>query len=250
VGLGGLALGFKVIPYLFNQWGPFLSVAAGIMWFLLLFFAGITSSLAMGKPSVSFMEDEFKWSEKKAAWGFGLVILLLGLPTVLFFNYGVFDQYDYWTGTVSLFVFAMMEVILFSWVFGMKKGWAEITRGADIKISVVFKYVLQYITPVILIAVFVAALITPFQNDWNAAFSSLFNGNGWPLDNGSIIRQINNAELRQQISVAQSIDEQHFLKTKLQLLVGTKILLFMVFAGIATLVYIAGKRRKKEGREI
>jgi len=248
VGLGGLALGFKVIPYLFSQWGPFLSVAAGIMWFMLLFFAGITSSLAMGKPCVSFMEDEFKWSEKKAAWGFGLLILLLGLPTVFFFNYGVFDQYDYWTGTVSLFVFAMMEVILFSWVFGMEKGWAEIRRGADIKISIVFKYLLKYVTPVMLIGVFLAALITPFQNDWNQAFSSLFSGNGWPLDNGSIIRQINNAELRQELAQAQLPAEQELLRTKLQLIVGAKILLLAVFIGIATLVFIASKRRRREGR--
>lgn len=248
VGLGGLALGFKVIPYLFNQWGPFLSVAAGVMWFLLLFFAGITSSLAMGKPCVSFLEDEFKWSEKKASWAFGGAILILGLPTVLFFNYGVFDQYDYWTGTVSLFVFAMMEVILFSWVFGMDKGWQEIRHGADINISIVFKYVLKYITPVMLIAVFIGALITPHGNDWNSAFSSFFSGNGWPLDNGSIIRQINNAEIRQQIAAAPSPDEKVLLTKKLYLIVGSKILLFFLFSGIATLVYIAGRRRKKEGR--
>lgn len=248
VGLGGLALGFKVIPYLFSQWGPILSVAAGVMWFMLLFFAGITSSLAMGKPCVSFMEDEFKWSEKKSAWSFGLLILLLGLPTVFFFNYGVFDQYDYWTGTVSLFVFAMMEVILFSWVFGMEKGWAEIRRGADIKISIVFKYLLKYVTPVMLIGVFLAALVTPAQNDWYGAFSSFFSGNGWPLDNGSIIRQINNAELRQQLAQAQLPAEQEFLHTKLQLIVGAKVLLLAVFVGIAALVFIASRRRRREGR--
>jgi neurotransmitter:Na+ symporter, NSS family len=245
VGLGGLALGFKIIPFLFDQWGPFLSIAAGIMWFLLLFFAGITSSLAMGKPCVSFMEDEFNWSEKKSAWAFGLLILVLGLPTVFFFNYGVFDEYDYWTGTVSLFVFAMMEVILFSWIFGMNKGWKEITHGADINISIVFKYVLTYITPVILIAVFLAALITPYQNDWNSAFNSLFHGNGWPLDNGCIIRQINNAELRHMISVAQSPDEQSMLKTKLHLILGTKLLLLTLFIGIMTMVFFASRKRKR-----
>jgi neurotransmitter:Na+ symporter, NSS family len=250
VGLGGLSLGFKVIPYLFNQWGPFLSTLAGIMWFILLFFAGITSSLAMGKPCVSFMQDEYKWSEKKASIGFGLVILVLGLPTVLFFNYGVFDEYDYWTGTVSLFVFAMMEVILFSWVFGINKGWREITRGADIKITIVFKYILLYITPIILITVFLASLVTPSQNDWNSAFSSLFSGHGWPLDNSSIIRQINNAELRHLISIAQTPEEQSMLKTKLYLIMGAKTLLIMVFLGIATLVFFAGKKRKVEGRAV
>jgi hypothetical protein len=170
------------------------------------------------------------------------------MPTVLFFNYGVFDQYDYWTGTVSLFVFAMMEVILYSWVFGMDKGWFEIRHGADINISIVFKYILKYVTPVMLIAVFLGALITPEGNDWNLAFSSFFSGHGWPLDNGSIIRQINNAEIRQQIAAAQLPEEKAMLTTKLYLITGAKTLLLLLFIGIAYLVYIAGKRRKKEGR--
>ena len=36
----------------------------------------------------------------------GLIVLALGLPTVFFFEHGVFDEYDYWAGTVSLVVFA------------------------------------------------------------------------------------------------------------------------------------------------
>jgi hypothetical protein len=36
---------------------------------------------------------------------FGAMILVLGLPTVIFFKEGVFDEYDYWAGTVSLVVF-------------------------------------------------------------------------------------------------------------------------------------------------
>lgn len=52
VQLGGLSLGFKTLPYLFSQWGPALAAAAGIMWFGLLFFAGITSSLAIDRKSV------------------------------------------------------------------------------------------------------------------------------------------------------------------------------------------------------
>jgi len=247
--LGGLALGFKVLPYLFSQWGPVLSTAAGIMWFLLLFFAGITSSLAMGKPCVSFLQDEFKWSDKKASLTVGLAILLLGMPTVFFFNQGVFDQYDYWTGTVSLFVFAMAEIILFSWVFGAERGWKEINRGADIRISVIFKYLIKYVTPVILILVFVGALVSPDANDWPEAFRSLFSGNGWPLDNGSVIRQITGADIKQQIDMAVIPEEREALQYKYRLVTGTKLMLLAVFCGISYLVYIASQRRKLEGRE-
>jgi NSS family neurotransmitter:Na+ symporter len=66
--------------------------------------------------------------------GFWFIVFLLGLPTVLFFNYGVFDEYDYWAGTVSLVIFALLEIILFAWVFGMDKGWKKLLDGADIKV--------------------------------------------------------------------------------------------------------------------
>lgn len=155
---GGLSLGFKTLPYLFQQWGSALAAISGVMWFGLLFFAGITSSLAMGTPWIGFLEDEFGWKREKAAWSFGLVVLLLGLPTVLFFQQGVFDEYDYWAGTVSLVIFAMIEIILFSWIFGIDRGWREITDGADIKVPIFYKFVIKYVTPLFLLLVFVGSL--------------------------------------------------------------------------------------------
>ena len=152
---GGLGLGFKTMPYLFEQWGSLLGVLAGVAWFGLLFFAGITSSLAMGTPVMGFLSDEFGWKEKNAAWAFGIAVFLLGLPTVLFFNNGVFDEYDYWAGTVSLVLFALVEIILFGWIFGMDKGWKEINKGAEIKVPIIFKYIIQYVTPLLLGWVFI-----------------------------------------------------------------------------------------------
>lgn len=155
---GGLGLGFKTLPYLFTQWGPTLALVAGVCWFGLLFFAGITSSLAMGTPVMGFLKDEFGWKHKNAAWFFGFIILVLGLPCVLYFNEGVFDEYDYWAGTVGLVVFALFEIILFAWIFGMDKGWKEINHGADIKVPTVFRFIIQFVTPFFIGAVFLASL--------------------------------------------------------------------------------------------
>lgn len=155
---GGLGLGFKTMPYLFEQWGGVMGVFAGVAWFGLLFFAGVTSSLAMGTPVMAFLKDEFGWKEKNAAWMFGLTVFLLGLPTVLFFNNGVFDEYDYWAGTVSLVVFALVEIILFAWIFGMEKGWAEIINGSDIKVPNIFRFIIKYVTPLLLGFVFIQSI--------------------------------------------------------------------------------------------
>lgn len=146
----GFGMAFQTMPYLFQQWGTGLAIFAGVCWFGLLFFAGITSSLAMGTPWIGFMRDEFNWSKNKGAWSFGALALLMGLPTVIFYKEGLFDQYDYWAGTVSLVVFAFLETILFSYIFGIKKGWAEINSGADIKIPGFYKYIILIVTPLLL----------------------------------------------------------------------------------------------------
>ncbi|MCC5921441.1 MAG: sodium-dependent transporter [Cyclobacteriaceae bacterium] len=183
----GFSMAFQTMPYLFTQWGTYLGTIAGGFWFGLLFFAGITSSLAMGTPWMGFMRDEFGWGQKKAAWSFGGIILLVGMPTVLFFQQGVFDEYDYWAGTVSLVVFALAESIIFGWRFGIDRGWKELSRGSDIKIPNFYKPITKYVTPIMLLIVFLSALITPKDNNWEAAFK----GN-WELDASSIIGKIQN----------------------------------------------------------
>ncbi|MBE2208058.1 MAG: sodium-dependent transporter [Saprospiraceae bacterium] len=220
---GGLGLGFRTLPYLFQQWGPVLAIVAGVLWFGLLFFAGITSSLAMGTPVLGFLRDEFGWKRTSAAWAFGAIVFILGLPTVLFFKYGVFDEYDYWAGTVSLVVFAMFEIILFAWVFGIDKGWEEITRGADMTVPIIFKYIIKFVTPAILIFVFVGSL----PGIWDA------------ITNKAIYEQIGKA------TDGAVIEE---LKRKIFFVNISRLLLVAVWGFIAFLVYKAYAKRRREGR--
>lgn len=220
---GGLGLGFRTLPYLFQQWGPILAVLAGVMWFGLLFFAGITSSLAMGTPIMGFLRDEFNWKRESAAWMFGALILVFGLPTVVFFNYGVFDEYDYWAGTVSLVVFALFEIILFAWVFGIRRGWDEINLGADIKVPLVFKYIIQYVTPVILLFVFIGSL-------------------------PSILATIQNIDIHQKIAEASDPAVIAELKKTILYKNISRLGLLAMWVGIAVAVGVAYRKRIREGR--
>lgn len=183
--IGGFGLGFRTMPYLFEQWGDIFASLAGIAFFGLLFGAGITSSLAMGSPIVGFLKDNFGWSRKKGALAFGGIILVFGIPTVLFFSKGVFDEYDYWGGTIALVLYAAAEIILFSWIMGVDRGWKLIHQGADIRMPGVFKFILKYITPTMLILILLASAIKPRDDDW-----SLLSLKGWELDKSSIIGEL------------------------------------------------------------
>jgi len=235
----GFMLGFQTLPYLFGQWGYLLSAIAGITWFLLLFIAGLTSSLAMGTPWMGFMRDEFKWGRTLSAVSFGIITFLLSLPCILFFKMGVFDEYDFWVGTFSLVVFAMSEIILFAWVFGIDKGWEEINRGAEIKVPVFFKFVIKYITPVFLILVFVGSLIRPEGDDWNAAISHLLSEGKWPLHHESIIGMILGLGIQ---------DKSFFVDgkpTKFFFVTFARVILVSLFILLCFLVYKASRKRKQ-----
>ncbi|AHM63010.1 SNF family Na+-dependent transporter [Flammeovirgaceae bacterium 311] len=243
VQMGGLGLGFKTLPYLFMQWGDVIGAISCFIFFSLLFFAGITSSLAMGTPWIGFLKDEFNWSHKPAAWSFGIIVFALGMPTVLFFSYGVFDEYDYWAGTVSLVVFALLESILFAWVFGMKNGWREITMNADIGVPGIYKYIIKYVTPLLLLWVFVGSLVTPLGGDWGAAIEG-----SWTLDNSSIIKRVMNSGLKEELAAATDPEKVEFLQNQLMFVNFSRILLLFVFFSFALLVYLAYKKRVRENR--
>jgi neurotransmitter:Na+ symporter, NSS family len=125
----------------------------GTVWFLLLFFAAFTSSVAVAQPVMAFLQDEAKLQRGVAAALIGLIWLLGSLPVVFFLRYGFLDELDFWAGTVGLVVISAIEVVLFAWVFGIGKGWEELHRGAMMRVPVVFRFVIRYVTPIALMLV-------------------------------------------------------------------------------------------------
>ena len=151
---GPFSLAFVTMPIVFLKlpFGQLLST----LWFLLLFFAGITSSVALSQTVVAFLEDEFGWSREKAVsavWAF-----IFASANLVIFGPGVMGEIDFWAGTVGIVVFALIEVVLFIWVFGPDRAWAEINQGADIRLPRIVYYVLKYITPVYLAGLVIAWL--------------------------------------------------------------------------------------------
>lgn len=222
-GGSGFGLGFLTLPTLFGNWGAFAPIA-GAMWFGLLFFAGVTSSLAMGQPILAFFEDEYKISRNRSALLFGLGTLLLGFWCVWLYPGGSFDEFDFWTGTFSLVVFALGEAFIFAYIFGMDRGWEEITRGSDMKVPGIFRFVIKYVTPVFILVVFLGAMFNPAGGDWGGAFSSLFSGGGWSFDPGSVIGRI----------LHTGADYRYFDETGH----GTKVLVQDLTRGLLLLVFL------------
>ena len=142
LGIVAMGVAFQGLPGA-AIWGQL----AGFLWFFLLFVAGITSSVAMAAPTIAFLEDELKIARRKAAAGVVAVAVLFAMFHILFYSHGVLGEWDYWAGTFSLVFCATVEILLFSYIFGINKGWEELHRGAKLRIPAIYKLIMKWVTP-------------------------------------------------------------------------------------------------------
>lgn len=241
----GFALGFLSFPTLFQKWG-WLAAPAGFLWFGLLFVAAITSSLAMGQPIMAFLQDEYGFDRKRSALAFGGMLLLLAVPVAIFEQKSFFDEFDFWGGTFALVVFAFGESILFGWVFGMDKAWAEMNRGAELKIPSIFYYFIKYLTPVFLFFILAGSIFQP-KAGWDAYSNALFKGEempAWEWSGSGVIGKI----LHKDIEDSSDPQKQAFNEDLKLVRTIDRLVLVGVFLFFSVLVYFAWKRRAAEGR--
>jgi NSS family neurotransmitter:Na+ symporter len=142
-------LGFVTMPLVLQKMGNIF----GFMWFMLLFLAGITSSISLAQPAIAFLEDEFNLSKKQAGLALAAVTFIMTQPGIFFLGKGVINELDFWGGTFCLVLFATIETILFGWVFGMEKAWTEMHVGSDITIPRIYRFIIKYITPAFLLLI-------------------------------------------------------------------------------------------------
>lgn len=146
-------LGFNTLPTVFanmpgGRW-------FGALWFALLFLAAITSSLSMLQPAIAFLEESFGLKRRISIAALGLMTLSGAMAVVYFSgNAVVLSTMDDWIGTVGIYLLATIEVLVFGWIIGVDAGLDEAHRGADMHIPRIFRFILKYITPAFLLAIF------------------------------------------------------------------------------------------------
>ncbi len=149
---GSFYLGFTSMPAIFGflPGGHFL----GFLWFILLFLAAFTSIVAMAQPMIAFLEDEIGITREKAAILLGIFWFLSSHLCI--YLRGGWQVMDFWAGTFGPPFLAFAEVVIIMWIFGGKKIWDEMHRGAHLRAPFFFFYTAKYITPLFLGVIFTA----------------------------------------------------------------------------------------------
>ncbi len=146
------SLGFVVLPNVFGlmPFGQFF----GFVFFLLLFFAAMTSSMSLVLPTVALFRESFKWTRGKSVI---LAAFVNATGTVIVCWYTkdlmALDVFDFWFANLAPFVFAIAQTLFISFIWGLPNLRREIAEGAAIKPPLFIGSVVKYISFPYLIAI-------------------------------------------------------------------------------------------------
>ena len=166
------SLGFIALPNVFAEmWmGQFF----GFMFFFLLFLAAVTSSLSMLQPGIAFLEEAIGIGRRASVAILGIVTIM-GMFFVVYFSKELkaLDTLDYWIANLFIVLLALIQMVLFGWVLGIKKGMAEMEEGAEIKLPPGLGFVIKYVSPIFLITLFTWWI-------WDSFVKPIARGQGMP----------------------------------------------------------------------
>ena len=162
----GPALMFITIPKVFESMG--LGHVVGTLFFLLVLFAAITSSIALTESAVSTFEDELGWSRERATFMIGIIMLALGslsalgygpLAGVTVFGMQFLDFFDFLTNSVMMPIAAIATCLLVSRVVGVERIEQEVTReGKPFRRQKVFNFMVRYLCPIFAVIILVSSV--------------------------------------------------------------------------------------------
>lgn len=163
----GPPLLFITMPFVFGNMP--LGVLFGLMFFVLMLFAALTSSISMLEVNTAFLVDNYKIDRKKAALTAGFFIFLLGIPSSLaqgvLSNFAIFgldflSAMDFLASYILMPFGAFMMTIFLVRVLGLDEAINEATNEGTIpfKIKVLWSFLVKYVVPIIIILVFLSSV--------------------------------------------------------------------------------------------
>lgn len=166
----GPSLMFITIPKVFASMG--LGTAVGILFFVLVLFAAVTSSIALTESAVSTFEDELHWNRKKSTVVIGIIMLALGtlsslgygpLDAVKILGMQFLDFFDFLTNSVMMPIAAIATCLLVSRVIGVDRIEKEMTQeSGTFRRKKIFVMMIKYLCPVFAAIILISSVMNAF----------------------------------------------------------------------------------------
>ena len=160
----GPGLIFQTLPIAFGAMDFGTLIAT--LFFILLFFAAITSSISLIEPAITFVVEKFSLSRVYATNILGVFTWTLGILTVLSFNelssfkvFGmtIFDNIDYLTSKIMLPLGGLLMALFAGFI--MKRAIVISELNSNTILANIWFILLKIFSPILLIIIFVNGII-------------------------------------------------------------------------------------------
>lgn len=152
----GPGLVFKTLPVTFSKLpGGYM---LGILFFILLAFAALTSAVSLLEAQVAYLIDEKGWGRRKATTSLTCVIFVVGIPSALSYNVlgdfkilgdrSFFDALDLIASNYLLPIAGLFTAIYVGWFWRGSEEKKELVAGGSGWIYPAWHFVIRYVTPV------------------------------------------------------------------------------------------------------
>ena len=161
----GPSLMFITLPKVFNDMA-FGSVI-GAVFFLLVLFAALTSSISLMETAVSILRDKFGWERKKATLLVTLYVLILGaivslgfgpLSFIKIIGLGLLDFFDFISNSVLMPIVAILTCVSIGHFIGPKVIEDEVEINGPFKIKKFYRIMLKWVAPIFLVLILIFAV--------------------------------------------------------------------------------------------
>lgn len=167
---GGAGLMFITLPKVFGEM-PGGTIIGGLF-FILVFFAALTSSVSVMEAIVSMLMDRFHIGRIKCCFIVTVICIILGVPSSL--GHGIWSDvtimgmdfltfFDYLSNSVLMPIVAFLTSIMVGWFIGPKFVIDEVTKnGEKFNREAIYKVMIKYIAPVLLFIILVFYTLAQF----------------------------------------------------------------------------------------
>ncbi len=167
----GPGLMFIYLPKVFAAMGTIGNIM-GVLFFAMVLFAAITSSISILEAVVSCFIDEFKLSRPKAVTVETIIAGVVGLLVCFGYNFFYFeatlptgstaqilDILDYMSNNVLMPVVAIATCILVGWIIKPKTIIDEVEKTGDrMSRKTLYKIMVKFIVPILLVILFLKSI--------------------------------------------------------------------------------------------
>lgn len=158
--IGGGTLVFSVLPTLFHQMPPVIGLIVGVLFFLLLSIAALTSTISLLEVPTSYLIDEHNWSRNKASIAMGAAILSVSM--VIAFKPALVDTFAMIFNDIGLPLGGLFISLFVGYFWTITAAKGELSKGhPDFENSWFAKLwpvFIKYISPVLIAGVLGASI--------------------------------------------------------------------------------------------